>query len=40
MGGLSDAFVTDFGQVVSVFIRDTEGPEPAVCVADPTRLQA
>ena len=31
----SDGFVTDFGQVLSVFFRDPEGLELEVCVANP-----
>lgn len=33
--GCSDGFVTDFGQVLSVFFRDPEGLEAEVCVANP-----
>jgi len=33
--GCSDGFVTDFGQVLSVFFRDPEGLELEVCVANP-----
>lgn len=31
----TDGFVTDFGQVLSVFFRDPEGMELEVCVANP-----
>jgi len=31
----SDGFVTDFGQVLSVFFRDPEGLELELCVANP-----
>jgi len=33
--GASDAFVTDFGPVLSVFFRDPDGLEGEVCVANP-----
>lgn len=33
--GCSDGFVTDFGQVLSVFFRDPEGLELELCVANP-----
>jgi catechol 2,3-dioxygenase-like lactoylglutathione lyase family enzyme len=33
--GASDGFVTDFGQVLSVFFRDPEGLEAEVCVGNP-----
>lgn len=33
--GCTDGFVTDFGQVLSVFFRDPEGLELEVCVANP-----
>jgi catechol 2,3-dioxygenase-like lactoylglutathione lyase family enzyme len=33
--GAADAFVTDFGQVLSVFFRDPDGLECEVCVANP-----
>jgi catechol 2,3-dioxygenase-like lactoylglutathione lyase family enzyme len=34
-GGASDGFVTDFGQVLSLFFRDPDGLEGEVCVANP-----
>ena len=33
--GCSNGFVTDFGQVLSVFFRDPEGLELELCVANP-----
>ena len=33
--GASDEFVTDFGQVLSVFFRDPDGLEGEVCVSNP-----
>jgi catechol 2,3-dioxygenase-like lactoylglutathione lyase family enzyme len=33
--GASDGFVTDFGQVLSLFFRDTDGLEGVVCVTNP-----
>ena len=33
--GASDAFVTDFGPILSVFFRDPDGLECEVCVANP-----
>lgn len=33
--GASNGFVTDFGQVLSVFFRDPDGLEGEVCVANP-----
>lgn len=33
--GAADEFVTDFGQVLSVFFRDPDGLEGEVCVANP-----
>jgi catechol 2,3-dioxygenase-like lactoylglutathione lyase family enzyme len=33
--GASDGFVTDFGQVLSLFFRDPDGLEGEVCVANP-----
>jgi len=33
--GAADDFVTDFGQVLSVFFRDPDGLECEVCVANP-----
>ena len=33
--GAADRFVTDFGQVLSVFFRDPDGLECEVCVANP-----
>lgn len=33
--GACDEFVTDFGQVLSVFFRDPDGLEAEVCVANP-----
>lgn len=33
--GATDGFVTDFGQVLSVFFRDPDGLECEVCVANP-----
>ena len=33
--GAADAFVTDFGPVLSVFFRDPDGLEGEVCVANP-----
>ena len=35
--GASDGFVTDFGQVLSVFFRDPDGLEGEVCVTNPDR---
>lgn len=35
--GASDGFVTDFGQVLSVFFRDPDGLEGEVCVSNPDR---
>lgn len=33
--GAADRFVTDFGQVLSVFFRDPDGLECEVCVSNP-----
>jgi catechol 2,3-dioxygenase-like lactoylglutathione lyase family enzyme len=33
--GAADAFVTDFGPILSVFFRDPDGLEGEVCVANP-----
>jgi catechol 2,3-dioxygenase-like lactoylglutathione lyase family enzyme len=33
--GASDSFVTDFGQILSVFFRDPDGLEGEVCVINP-----
>jgi catechol 2,3-dioxygenase-like lactoylglutathione lyase family enzyme len=33
--GAADAFVTDFGQILSLFFRDPDGLEGEVCVANP-----
>ena len=33
--GSSDGFVTDFGQVLSLFFRDPDGLEAEVCVVNP-----
>jgi len=33
--GASDAFVTDFGPILSLFFRDPDGLEGEVCVANP-----
>ncbi len=33
--GAADEFVTDFGQVLSIFFRDPDGLEGEVCVANP-----
>jgi catechol 2,3-dioxygenase-like lactoylglutathione lyase family enzyme len=33
--GAADRFVTDFGQILSVFFRDPDGLECEVCVANP-----
>jgi len=33
--GASDGFVTDFGQVLSLFFRDPDGLEGEVCVTNP-----
>jgi catechol 2,3-dioxygenase-like lactoylglutathione lyase family enzyme len=33
--GAADDFVTDFGQILSVFFRDLDGLECEVCVANP-----
>ncbi len=33
--GSADAFVTDFGPILSVFFRDPDGLEGEVCVANP-----
>ena len=33
--GAADDFVTDFGQVLSLFFRDPDGLEGEVCVANP-----
>jgi catechol 2,3-dioxygenase-like lactoylglutathione lyase family enzyme len=33
--GAADAFVTDFGSILSVFFRDPDGLECEVCVANP-----
>jgi len=35
--GATDGFVTDFGQVLSVFFRDPDGLEGEVCVENPAR---
>ena len=35
--GATDGFVTDFGQVLSVFFRDPDGLEGEVCVSNPDR---
>ena len=34
-GGATDGFVTDFGQVLSVFFTDPDGLEGEVCVTNP-----
>jgi catechol 2,3-dioxygenase-like lactoylglutathione lyase family enzyme len=36
--GAADDFVTDFGQMYSVFFRDPDGLECEVCVANPDAL--
>ena len=36
--GAADDFVTDFGQIYSVFFRDPDGLECEVCVANPDAL--
>jgi len=33
--GAADSFVTDFGQVLSIFFRDPDGLEGEVCVTNP-----
>jgi hypothetical protein len=33
--GAADDFVTDFGQILSVFFRDPDGLEGEVCVPNP-----
>ena len=33
--GAADEFVTDFGQILSLFFRDPDGLEGEVCVANP-----
>ena len=33
--GASDGFVTDFGQILSLFYRDPDGLESEVCVGNP-----
>ena len=33
--GATDGFVTDFGQILSLFFRDPDGLECEVCVANP-----
>ena len=33
--GATDGFVTDFGEILSVFFRDPDGLEGEVCVANP-----
>ena len=33
--GASDAFVTDFGPILSLFFRDPDGLEGEVCVTNP-----
>jgi len=33
--GSTDGFVTDFGQILSLFFRDPDGLEGEVCVANP-----
>jgi catechol 2,3-dioxygenase-like lactoylglutathione lyase family enzyme len=33
--GAADGFVTDFGEILSVFFRDPDGLEGEVCVANP-----
>jgi catechol 2,3-dioxygenase-like lactoylglutathione lyase family enzyme len=33
--GCTDGFVTDFGQILSLFFRDPDGLEGEVCVANP-----
>jgi catechol 2,3-dioxygenase-like lactoylglutathione lyase family enzyme len=33
--GAADTFVTDFGQILSIFFRDPDGLECEVCVANP-----
>jgi catechol 2,3-dioxygenase-like lactoylglutathione lyase family enzyme len=33
--GATDGFVTDFGQVLSIFFRDPDGLEAEVCVQNP-----
>jgi catechol 2,3-dioxygenase-like lactoylglutathione lyase family enzyme len=34
--GATDGFVTDFGQILSLFFRDPDGLEGEVCVENPT----
>ena len=36
--GAADSFVTDFGQILSIFFRDPDGLEGEVCVANPDAL--
>jgi len=36
--GASDAFVTDFGPILSLFFRDPDGLEGEVCVTNPDAL--
>lgn len=36
--GCTDGFVTDFGQVLSVFFRDPEGLELELCVGNPAAV--
>ena len=36
-GGATDGFVTDFGQVLSLFFTDPDGLEGEVCVPNPDR---
>ena len=36
--GSADAFVTDFGPILSVFFRDPDGLEGEVCVANPDEV--
>lgn len=33
--GAADSFVTDFGQILSIFFRDPDGLEGEVCVTNP-----
>ena len=36
--GAADSFVTDFGQILSIFFRDPDGLEGEVCVTNPDAL--
>jgi catechol 2,3-dioxygenase-like lactoylglutathione lyase family enzyme len=36
--GAADDFVTDFGQVLSLFFRDPDGLEGEVCVENPDAI--